>query len=564
MAKREYRSERFEFRPDVVDKAFEAFKQGIAANGVVEWRDLSTPGLTLRITKTTVVWYVRDRDVSIRIGPAERIRYDGAKYIVQQARNAAASGRDARTMIDILSGYETGGDRDGDERPARAVYAHMASDPNTVVGKSFTAGGTAVWTWEAMTEKFLAYKLPKLKKTYRDSYRGILELPAFRALGPLSVPSVKLGHLEKVRDDILRKRAASTAHSAVQQGKAMMTWAWRYFSGQSGLAAVEYEWWNRWSVEYRCGERKHVPYIFELVRTVALVEAQRDEADPMHAVAPGTMAALWAVVFTAQRTGALVQLERKNILDDPERPGWKVFHWTVEQMKGGKDGGRPHSLPVPPEAVAVLQRYWDECDEKLEAGPGREERASPWAFPSGKNDGHVQKSALNLLMRRLEGKATVDQRQAHPLWKGKPGPKPKARADGARPNLFARHGIEVWIPHDVRRTLANFLDDKNLGGTGSAILAHKHEKFVDERVSVAEVTRKHYAFVAQRLPLKAEGMKVWVEAVLEAYEREKRGPELTIAGSADGRPSRPARARRGRQKGGYDPVRRDAVGLRGS
>ncbi len=85
---------------------------------------------------------------------------------------------------------------------------------------------------------------------------------------------------------------------------------------------------------------------------------------------------------------------------------------------------------------------------------------------------------------------------------------------------MGRYGIAPWVPHDVRRTLATFLDERRLGGAGSAILAHRAARSEDERERVEHVTRLHYAR-GQRLPLKAEGMELWVTTVLAAYATEK-------------------------------------------
>ncbi|MGG3815652.1 hypothetical protein ABEV34_28995, partial [Methylorubrum rhodesianum] len=79
-------------------------------------------------------------------------------------------------------------------------------------------------------------------------------------------------------------------------------------------------------------------------------------------------------------------------------------------------------------------------------------------------------------------------------------------------------------PHDVRRTLPTFLDMERLGGAGSAILAHARRKAQggaeEERELASAITLKHYIH-SQRLELKAEGMQVWVKAILEAVDQER-------------------------------------------
>jgi integrase len=174
-------------------------------------------------------------------------------------------------------------------------------------------------------------------------------------------------------------------------------------------------------------------------------------------------------------------------------------------MKGGRSGGRPHALPIPSAAMAVIEAYWKEADG---------DEPSPFAFPSLRGEGPVSQGSINQLLHRLQGITNnpAKARLGKPSRKRKPLP--------PRVDLFARCGIEPWVPHDARRTLGTFLDDQRLGGAGSAILAHRPAKTENEREKVEAVTRLHYA-KSQRLGLKAEGMALWVAAVLEAYEAEK-------------------------------------------
>ncbi len=63
-----------------------------------------------------------------------------------------------------------------------------------------------------------------------------------------------------------------------------------------------------------------------------------------------------------------------------------------------------------------------------------------------------------------------------------------------------------------------------MGGAGSAILAHARRKASgdadEERELASAITLRHYIH-SQRMELKADGMAVWVKALLEAYETEK-------------------------------------------
>lgn len=514
---KKYESSKVKFDPFVHKRAHDALRKGVGKGKVVEWRDHSGSGLTIRITATTAVWLIRHRNMTIRIGPVLEFDLAAARYIVDQARVAQQAGRDVKTFVRTLAAIEA---KNNLYRDARATEtASEAANPETEAGARIISGESFPWTWGDLTNNYLKYKLPRIKESHRHDHERYLRLKPFETIKDVPVPQIGISHLESVRNAILHRHAKSTAFRAVQQGKAMLTWAWKYQATKSGLERVEYEWWKRWSLEYKSKTREHVPLVSELVKTLGIVEAMRGGGDPSRAIAPGTVAALWALVLTGQRIGALVQLERRHLIDDPDRPGWKIAHWTAQQMKGGKEVARPHSLPLPPPVVEAIERGWTEAGED-------DGKPSPWAFSSGKSDGHVTSSGIHILLHRLEGRRPQDSRTPKPNRKGKPGPKPKDEAAPKRGlvNHLAANEIEPWTPHDVRRTLAHYLDDIGLGGTASAILSHKRESIYSERAereNVAAVTRTHYAFKAQRLPLKAEGMKAWVDKVLEIYDRVK-------------------------------------------
>jgi hypothetical protein len=130
----------------------------------------------------------------------------------------------------------------------------------------------------------------------------------------------------------------------------MLSWAWKYRATDSGLEEAQFEWWTRWSFEYKTRERTHAPTIEEIARTLVIATRFRHLADGEHETYPGTLGALWGVALTAQRTGAFLQLRLDRLFDATKvlrrLRGWKIANWTPNEMKGGRDGGRPHSLPI--------------------------------------------------------------------------------------------------------------------------------------------------------------------------------------------------------------------------
>lgn len=504
-----------------IAKAIAMRARGEAADRIIEWRDTREEGLVLRITKRKVTWYLRLRNQTIKIGEASTCSVDQARQNASETKNAIRRGRNGKAFAQILAGGITirSGDPDPEEdSDILLLIADDYSDPNNSQWQD--AAGDE-WTWKQLTDEFLAYKEKNLRADYFPAYSRHLRHSALDKMQEMQVRDLKFEDLLRLRERVVRDAAPSTAHRIIEQTKNMLTWAWREHSHQTGMVELLAPWWNeRLKLSYKSKPRVRQPTIEEMARTLVVVE-RLGEDDPEQAVSPGTIGALWAVVLTAQRTGAIVALPKNRIHEhlDPDRPNWKVLNWKAQEVKGGGGQRTPHSLPLPENALAILDRYHREADPK-----------SPWLFPNQWGTSHVTQSALNLLFSRLRGRRQLDLSRGKPDRPGKPGPKPKARRGGKRIDLFEEHGIRPWTPHDARRTLTSFLESRDLGGAASAILDHRSR---DERTAEEErmqpVTKLHYLH-SQRISLKTKGMEPWVKAVIEAYEAEK---AKVLAGSRE-------------------------------
>lgn len=482
----------------------------------IEWRDTECAGLTLRITKTDAAWLIRRRDTTIKIGRCAEIPLPTARYIAHRTREAAKRGRDLKVFVGELvklRSHGFNGHRSYDDS-LEWELADQIADDNSELGRRRLKGEIySVWTWRQLTERFLEEKLPELKANYRDRYAGYLKLPEFALINDRPVRELTARDLEVVRDRMLTTYRPSTVHRAVRQGREMLTWAWNYHAAKAGLDELQYAWWERWSVKYKWKVRHHTPEIEEIARTMVIADMFRNLSDNEHETYPGTIGALWAAALTAQRTGSLLVL-RPDRLFAPDRnaklPGWQIANWSADEMKGGRDGGRPHALPLPPDALKVLHRYHKDSGGK-----------SPWMFSGRAPNERITQSALNLLMYRLQGRVFDHRGKNKPERPGKPGPKPAA-APKVRVDLFKHYGIRPWTLHDIRRTIGKFLDDERLGGAASAILGHKLPRDeMPERERMAPVTEIHYNS-SQRIGLKAEGMALWTRALLVACEKERK------------------------------------------
>ena len=484
-AKTTYTRKRVDLGYDHVERGEDLIHKGAVPGRGIEFADTRTPGLVLRVTPTASTFMLKTERATIRLGEANRLTVEDARDQAVMAKISLKRGRDPRRQV---AAFEAALGQT-DDLAASAEAAAAVDDTPAQTEADRRAYGP--WLWRDLIEEFLAVKAPKLKESYRKDYASYLRHDAFNRIRDKLVSDVRIRDLEGVRNAVVKANTVSAARRVVQQGKEALSWAWRYHAGVSGLDTCEYEWWQRWSIDYQPNTRDHVPTVDELARTLALAERHRSLGQTEHATGTGTLALLWLVVLTGQRTYPLSVLRRDRLYPLEGMDGWLSANWSGGDMKGGKAGNRPHALPLPPAALAVLERIWSELDE-----------ASPWACPSSRGDGHVNQSAVNKLLWRLQG---LDNN-------GDPKP--------GRPNLLSEHGIEPWIPHDARRGLGTYLGDRRLGGGASAILAHKPSKSEDERERTEAVTRLHYDR-SQRIALKAEGMAMWVDAVLQAYERER-------------------------------------------
>ena len=250
MAKPAYEREAKRLSPNDVQSAISYSQSAKIVGRIAEWRDLKTVGLTLRITPRQAVWYLRRRDITLRMGPASEIDLKTARYIADQTRLAAKKNRNLRVFVDTLVGMETDKSRPQDSWSWK--MAEEIADDSSAWAQRKRIGDTGfTWTWKALTHHFLEYKKPQLKERYRKQYAHYLELDAFKTIAEKLVCEIKPSDLDHVRDQILIDHAPSAAHRAVQQGKVMLSWAYRYRTAKAGLDEVQSRWWeDRWAFEY--------------------------------------------------------------------------------------------------------------------------------------------------------------------------------------------------------------------------------------------------------------------------------------------------------------------------
>jgi hypothetical protein len=273
-----YKRKAFRFNDGTVGLAVSLSHDEGIGRTVVEWRDVGTVGLTIRITRDKAMWYLRRQDITIRLCDASQLPLDQARYIAKQVQLAASMKRDLRDVVRVLLSYANFPNPYASEKElARFDRDTAARIDHGLVQLEKARKGPAPeakphWTWKRLREEFLKYKLPQLKESYRDDYKHYLELEPFKAVEDKMVCEIKLGDLERVRNAIAMTHAKSAVHRAVTQSKRMLSWAWSYQAAPSGLEDVQYEWWLRWKFEYKTNERTRSPSIDEIARTLVIAE----------------------------------------------------------------------------------------------------------------------------------------------------------------------------------------------------------------------------------------------------------------------------------------------------
>jgi hypothetical protein len=489
-----------------------------------EWADTIGPGLVLRVGRQGGAWHLKTESRTVRLGDMT--------MSVAAAREAAK-----RAKADLKAGKNPSRDdlrvwEEATKSGLKPAQARAVAFPKTLHEPTQDERRRdGPWEWHDLVDMFLEKKLPTLRERWARQYERHLRRAVDDHLRRKLVRDVTQADLLKLRNRILKDRPASAAADTVEALKAAMDWAHAQEPILSGLDSAAHPWWREGvQVEYHFGTREHTPTLDELARTLVIAEHYRALGGTAKETDDSTLAALWALVLTGQRVAALVGTRRTTTRDWDDRPGWKLWTWTALEMKG--PGGRrkqqvkpkPHGIPVPPAALAALARF--ETD-----------RSSTFLFPGMDPRRPITASAMTGLFDRLKGKA-----------KGARNGGLTVRPEG---DLMGRYGIRHWTPHDVRQTMPDFLDMERLGGSGSALMAHRKAKAnADqdaERELPAAITLKHYIH-GQRMELKSLGIEVWVAAVLEAYAREKAAFDAQVA-PAPAVPEPPAPRARARLAG---------------
>lgn len=126
-----------------VQSAISYSKSKWISGKIAEWRDTKTVGLTLRITPGKAIWYIRRREMTLRIGLASEVDLDAARYFAEQTRLAAGRKRNLREFVETLVRLETDPTRYRD-RQGNAEWADRFADETSIFAYRKRIGDTDV------------------------------------------------------------------------------------------------------------------------------------------------------------------------------------------------------------------------------------------------------------------------------------------------------------------------------------------------------------------------------------------------------------------------------------
>jgi len=474
--------------------------------------------LSLRLQGGTVRWLARTKDHTRVIGYAFPTSHEWKLTAPKEARE--------------MCGYVQGLLNDDPKKVEPYLAGRHAGKGHQEALDSIKPD-VDTWTFGECIEEVIKGRTTTgsknpLKPSGVKDLRGAFSRPECVELKATPACYVTKGQIEDIRGKVAEAYGVSVAKKIVTYTRSVMDWCLRYQSRKSGLSDRDV-WWKLLHDPYQVEPRDRKPEIADIVSSLLLAEDYLTKPLPGRivdkpGVGAGVLAGLWWLVLTCQRGGAGMGLRSYNLVEDTERLGWWIATWDQEDMKGG----RAQMLPIPGRAVRHLQRLRD-----MNRNKGHDE----WAFPSEANaDRHATASGVYRILYRLAGRDALEVKK-NDDWQ------PKLRADGMprsrrergeRRNLLEDLMIAWWSMHDVRRTLTDFLDEKEMPAAASAILAHEldtakapkatasereREDFL--KMHTARITRMAYGSKAQFLGLKSEALQLWTDAVLDEYDRQK-------------------------------------------
>lgn len=466
-------------------------------------------GLFIRVRSYEASFYAQARGpagvIKRRLGLISAMTILDVKTLADQVIKAIKAGRDPDAVIDTF------------RRGIKQAEIDKALDRADAEKNNTWTFADAIDSYLARTATRNGLLVSRLSDSAKQEIMNRLRNRE-EAVGLLRRYLAELGpdDFEQVQEAIERNsNGPSNSAKFVDLSKRVLRWAAKYKRRLSALD-VSRPWWevlaHEWKPADRSGRFLTTPQcgmLIALLEGVRSIESRSNDA---------LFGAIQADLIVVQRVSALVGMESltsPNWKDDPapDRKGWRVYTWKWEEQKGKREV----KLSVPPHVIEILERVAANARNSTHI-------VSKWAFPQARNkyllkaladagnseaaskwDKHITDSSINQALAALAGKKQG--------W----------------PNLCEIVGLPNRIgSHDLRKSLTTFYENRGLGAYASALLDHRTTGIDKMSEEVAAVTQGVYSG-SDRVEFKAEGIRIWMAAVLPEYEKAKADPRLKAA-----------------------------------
>lgn len=495
---------------DLLDLARIARKKGETVQFAID----HPRGLSIHVHNGEMSYYCQARTgprgamskvVKRRIVVVTGTTFDNIKKIAAEALNAIREGRDPDPVIRTRL---AGGDKDAVE---------LALD-------RADARANELWTLRRLINEYLAqttkgrHPKPALRpSSRRELIDRLRDRPEAAVLMDRSVKELRLPDFENVRDDIKKNAGTATSSHAkfVDLAKRVLDWGHMHHRLRLGLEPTA-GWWIYLAHQHKNEDRSHrkltpdqVGMLIALVEQIRVLEPNTSDS------VLGALQVSWMLVQRSTALANMKALGSARWVPDPhpDRQGWQVYTWLPDEVKSK----RQVKFSVPPQAIKIIQRVAASTETTLLA-------SSAWAFPQTRDkyliraivahgprivpptkDKAISTSALNHALDALAGRLpdSID--------------------------LLKMVGLPSKIGmHDLRRSIADFFDGSGETAYASALLDHKVTGVDKMSRQVAAITQNVYS-ASDRVQFKSEGLVLWMDAVLPAYETAKSDPRLWAA-----------------------------------
>ncbi|MEY4749711.1 MAG: hypothetical protein RIQ60_1925 [Pseudomonadota bacterium] len=269
---------------------------------------------------------------------------------------------------------------------ARRIRADGTNPVQQRKADRLVASASSATTFEAVAREFHALKAPGWSEGHAVKWLRMNELHLFPELGGLPLGTIKTHSLLAT----LRKVEARGTLSTAQDLQQMAGQVFRY-GVQSGKCQVNPAADLKGALVPHVA--RHRSAILDPVRAGELLRA----IDGYHGQ-PATRAALRLAALLFQRPGNIRAMEWSEV--DTDAALWTIPAEKMKRTKAEKLNGRPHVVPLAPQALAIL------AELQPLTGAGR------YVFPGARSHARpMSDNTLNAALRRLD--VGTDEHVAH-------------------------------------------------------------------------------------------------------------------------------------------------------